>query len=104
MEPVARTLNVALVPIEVQAHEQLDGAVATAAKENVHGVVVLGQPMMFALRARLAKLALDHFIPAIIVWYEAVDAGVLMSYGDRAVDQWSRVLVCSPFRLLTLGT
>jgi putative tryptophan/tyrosine transport system substrate-binding protein len=91
MEPVARTLNVALVLIEVQAHEQLDGAVATAAKEKVHGVVVLGQPMMFALRARLAKLALDHFIPAIIVWYEAVDAGVLMSYGDRAVDQWRRV-------------
>jgi len=28
MEPVARALNGALVPIEVQTHEQLDGAVA----------------------------------------------------------------------------
>src|SRR5262245_39703759 len=34
MEPVARTLNVALVPIEVQTHEQLDGAVATAAQRK----------------------------------------------------------------------
>jgi putative tryptophan/tyrosine transport system substrate-binding protein len=91
IEPVARTLNVTLVPIEVQTPEQLDGAIAAAAKEKIQGLVVLGQPMMFVLRARLAKLALDQLIPTIIIWNEAVDAGVLMSYGPRDVEQWRRV-------------
>ena len=60
IEWVARSLNIALKPFEVRAPEELDGAFATVAREKLHALIVLGQPMMFALRGRVAKLALEH--------------------------------------------
>jgi putative ABC transport system substrate-binding protein len=47
--------------------------------------------MMFLLRGRVANLALKHQMPAIIVWSEAVQAGVLMSYGSRRIDEMRRL-------------
>jgi putative tryptophan/tyrosine transport system substrate-binding protein len=91
IEPVAESLNVALKPFEVRAPEELDGAFATAAREKLDALIVLGQPMMFALRERIAKLALQHQLPAIIVWSEAVEAGVLMSYGPNSIDEVRRL-------------
>ena len=37
------------------------------------------------------KLALEHRLPAIIIWSEAVEAGVLMSYGPRSIDELRRL-------------
>lgn len=47
--------------------------------------------MMFVFRNQVAKLALTHRIPSIIVWHEAVEAGVLMSYGARNIETMQRV-------------
>jgi putative ABC transport system substrate-binding protein len=91
IEPVAQSLNVALKPFEVRAPEELDGAFATVAREKLDALLVLGQPMMFVLRGRIAKLALQHQLPAIIVWSEAVEAGVLMSYGPNRIDEIRRL-------------
>ena len=91
IEPVATRLNVTLVPVEVQAPEQLDGAFATAANQKLHGLMILGQPLMYVFRNQVAKLALAQRMPAITIWSEAVEAGVLMSYGDRNIDHWQRV-------------
>ena len=91
IESVALSLNVALKPFEVRAPEELDGAFATVAREKLDALIVLGQPMMFVHRARVATLALEHQMPAIIVWGEAVEAGVLMSYGARSIDELRRL-------------
>jgi|RhiMethySRZTD1v2_1073278.scaffolds.fasta_scaffold261499_2 ABC-type uncharacterized transport system substrate-binding protein len=91
VELVARPLKITLLPVEVRVPEQLDDAFTTVAREKLDAIMILGQPMMFVLRVRLAKLALDHRMPTIIVWNEAVDAGLLMSYGDRADDTAARV-------------
>jgi len=91
IEPVATKFNVTLVPIEIQAPEQLDDAFATAANRKLDGLMILGQPMMFVFRNQVAKLALAHRIPAIIYWSEAVEAGVFMSYGVRTIDSVQRV-------------
>ena len=91
VEAAAHRLTVSLVPVDIQAPDQLDRAFVTAAKEKLEGVVILGHPMMFVFRERVARLALDHRMPAIIVFHEAVDVGLLMSYGDRRVEQMLRV-------------
>jgi putative ABC transport system substrate-binding protein len=91
IDPVATKINVTLVPIEIQAPEQLDDVFATAANRKLDGLMILGQPMMFVFRNQVAKLALAHRIPAIILWSEAVEAGVFMSYGDRTIDYMRRV-------------
>jgi putative tryptophan/tyrosine transport system substrate-binding protein len=84
-------LNVALKPFEVRALEELDKAFATVAREKVDALIVLGQPLMFVHRERVAKLALEHRMPAIAIWGEAVEAGVLMSYGPRSIDELRRL-------------
>jgi ABC-type uncharacterized transport system substrate-binding protein len=84
-------LNVALKPFEVRALEELDKAFATVAREKVDALIVLGQPLMFVHRERVAKLALEHRTPAIAIWGEAVEAGVLMSYGPRSIDELRRL-------------
>jgi putative tryptophan/tyrosine transport system substrate-binding protein len=91
IEPVARSLNVALKSFEVRAPEELDGAFATVAREKFDALIILAQPMMSGLRGRVAKLALEHQMPAIANWSEAVEAGVLMSYGSRAIDELRRL-------------
>ena len=90
IEAAANKLTVSLVPVEIQAPDQLDRAFVTAGKEKLEGLVILGHPMMFVFRERVARLALDHRMPAIIVFHEAVDAGLLMSYGDRRIEQLLR--------------
>jgi putative ABC transport system substrate-binding protein len=72
VELVARPLNITLLPVEVRVPEQLDDAFTTGAREKLDAIMILGQPMMFVLRVRAAKLALDHRMPTIIVWHEAV--------------------------------
>ena len=91
IEPVARSLRITLKPFEVRTPEELVGAFATFTHDRIEALLVLGQPLMFGLRARVAQLALDHRTPAIAIWHEAVEAGLLMSYGDRNVDHYRRV-------------
>jgi putative ABC transport system substrate-binding protein len=91
VESVATRLSVTLVPVEIQASEQLEGAFSAAAKQKLDGLLILGQPMMYVSRSHVAKLALAHRVPVILIWNEAVEAGVLMSYGDRNIDHIQRV-------------
>lgn len=52
--------------------------------EHVDGVVVLGDPMFFFERDRIATLAIAARLPTVFALREHVEAGGLMSYG---VDQ-----------------
>jgi ABC-type uncharacterized transport system substrate-binding protein len=72
----------ALTYVEVRTPEDVDGAFAALARENLRAVLVLGQSMLFALRARLAKLALDQRVATMVPWRAAVEAGTLISYLD----------------------
>jgi len=45
---------------------------------------------MFTHRQRAAKLAIEHKVPTAFYWREAVEAGALMSYGDRLIDAMRR--------------
>ena len=80
VETTGRRLGLALRYVEVRTPEDVDGAFAALARENLRAVLVLGQSMLFALRARLAKLALDQRVATMIPWREAVEAGALISY------------------------
>ena len=80
VETTGRHLGLALTYIEVRTPEDVDGAFAAVARENLRAVVVLGQPLLFALRARLAKLALDQRVAIMVPWRAAVEEGALISY------------------------
>ena len=80
VETTGRRLGLALTYIEVRTPEDVDGAFAAIARENLRAVLVLGSPMWFALRARLVKLALDQRVAIMVPWRAAVEEGALISY------------------------
>lgn len=91
VEPAARRLGVTLTPVEVLIPEDLDGAFATLMRDKVDALLILGQPLLFGARDKIARLALEHRLPAIVGFVELVQAGVLMSYGSRVFDDLRRL-------------
>ena len=80
-----------LAPVELRAPDELEGVFAAMAHERPDAMLVLGQPFMFGQGARLAALALAQQLPAIIPFKEVADAGLLMSYGSRVIDDVRRL-------------
>lgn len=90
-ESAARSLRVTLRPVELRSPEGLDDAFARVARDKPDALLILGQPFLFAHRARLARFAIDQRLPAIIGFEEVAETGVLMSYGSRIIDDVRRL-------------
>jgi len=91
VEPVARKLGVTLRPIELRSPADIDTAFATLAREPVDALLIFGQGFLFEHGARVAKLAIEQRLPAIISFQEVARYGVLMSYGSNILDDARRV-------------
>jgi len=91
IEAAARRIGVSLSPVEIRAPDELDTAFAAIARERPDALLILGQPFMFPHRARLAALALEQRLPAIISFKEVAEAGLLMSYGALLLDDLRRL-------------
>jgi putative ABC transport system substrate-binding protein len=77
----ARAIN--LVSVEAMLPADLDAAFQSMARQHVDCVIVLGEPMFFAERRRIAVLAIEARLPTMFVAREHVEAGGLMSYGGN---------------------
>jgi putative ABC transport system substrate-binding protein len=85
--PVAtKQLGVAVVPIEAKAASELDAALEQAVRSGVDALMVLGDPVIYVNRARIAELAAKQRLPALYFFSENVEAGGLMSYGTSLHD------------------
>ena len=87
VEPAARSLGVTLISVQVGAPEDFDAAFATVARERIDALLIVGEPMIGAQRERIAQLALDHRIPAVSPFELATEAGLLLSYSSRLIDE-----------------
>jgi len=90
-ESASRGLKVTLRPVELRSPEEIDGAFATIARDKVDALLILGQPYLFGQGARVAKLAMQQRLPAMIPFEEVARDGLLMSYGSRIIDQFRRL-------------
>ena len=86
----ARSMGLELRLLEVRGAEEFDGAFAAMGKEGARALLVMGHPVFFRHRARLADLALKHRLPSMSTQEQWVDAGGLMSYGPNFVDIYRR--------------
>ena len=86
----ARSLALELQLLEVHEPAQFDGAFAAMAKERAGALLVMGHPLFFQHRARLADLATKHRLPSMSTQEQWVDAGGLMSYGVNLPDMFRR--------------
>jgi putative ABC transport system substrate-binding protein len=77
----AERLGVTLIPLEVTAVSELDAAFERATRSGADAILVLGDPLIYVHRVRVAELAAKQRLPAVYFFSENVDAGGLMSYG-----------------------
>lgn len=90
-EGAARSLNLQLEPLAVRRPEDLSDAFATAKKQGVGAVMVLGTPILFSHQRRIAELATPARLPTISPWRQLPEAGGLLSYGANLREMFRRV-------------
>jgi putative tryptophan/tyrosine transport system substrate-binding protein len=83
---VAERLRLTLLTVEARAADALEGAFETAVRSRAGAIFVLGDPLNFVHRARIAELAAKHRLPAMYLFRESVEAGGLMAYGPSFHD------------------
>jgi putative ABC transport system substrate-binding protein len=88
---VAHRMNVTLTSIELRSPDGLGSAFATVAQVKPDALLIWGQPFLFMQAPGLARLAIEHRLPAIIPFEEVAQAGILMSYGARLLDDARRL-------------
>ena len=82
----AERLGLTLIPLEVSAASELDAAFERAARSGANAILVLGDPLIYVHRVRVAELAAGQRLPAVYFFSENVDAGGLISYGPSLHD------------------
>lgn len=87
---VAVLFRVQLQYLEIQKDQDLEAAFKAATKESADAVLVLGNPIASARRARIAAAAAKSKLPGIYPWPEFVNDGGLMSYGANMTDLFRR--------------
>jgi putative ABC transport system substrate-binding protein len=86
----ARTLRVQLQAVGARTAAELEGAFAAMARARAQAVLVLGSPIFFTARQRVAELAITHRLPTMLDASDYVEAGGLMSYSPNYDDLYRR--------------
>jgi putative ABC transport system substrate-binding protein len=99
METAAAAMAIKLIPVETRTPEDLDPVFPALARERVHVVIALRDPLFFTRRRTLTAAALASLLPTIYAFREPVDDGGLISYGidishnfRRAADYVVKIL------------
>jgi len=83
-------LGVEIQPVEVHRPEDLDGAFLRMKRTGAEGLFVLVSPFNHRHLRRIAELAGQQRLPAIMEFREFVEAGGLMAYGPSLTDTYRR--------------
>ena len=89
-EAAARTLGVALQPLEVRGPEDFEAAFAAATRGNAQALIAFDDALTVAHRPRIVALAASSRLPAMYGFREFPDEGGLMSYGASFVVLFRR--------------
>jgi|SRR5215467_5059829 len=83
IKTAARSLALQLLPVGALRPGDFDAAFATMARERVGALFVVTDPTYIAHRSRLVDLATRNRLPSMFTQRADVEAGGLMSYGDK---------------------
>jgi putative ABC transport system substrate-binding protein len=89
-EMAARPSGVTLESIPIRSVEDIMDSIELAAREQVHGLVILTSPLIFNERSRIADLALKTRLPTISLFNSFPKVGGLMAYGPNLASMFKR--------------
>jgi len=89
-ETAARPSGVTLESFPIRNVEDIKDAIERAARERVHGLVVLTSPLIFNQRSQIADLALKTRLPTISLFNSFPKVGGLIAYGPSLALMFKR--------------
>jgi putative ABC transport system substrate-binding protein len=92
-QAAAHAIGVRLHVVRLRSLAELDEAFSTLARERPGILVVVGGPLLFGERHRLAELAMRHRLPTMHSSREYVEAGGLSAYGTNVAALYRRAAV-----------
>ena len=90
LEAPAKTLGVTLQPLEARSADDLERVFRMAVSGRAGAVLVFGDPVLTAHRARMANLAAKNRLPAIYELSGFAEAGGLINYGPNLHELFRR--------------
>jgi putative ABC transport system substrate-binding protein len=87
---ISAKLGITFRIIEARAAADLEGAFATALREQLHAIQVALAPLYLAYRSQITAIASKSRIPAIFGERQFALAGGLISYGPSLADVYRR--------------
>jgi putative ABC transport system substrate-binding protein len=83
VELAARALGIQLAIVNARDVAELNAALRAIHQTSAHGLLVSGDLFLLAQRAKIAQTVRMAGLPALFMYKEYHDAGVLMSYGPN---------------------
>jgi putative ABC transport system substrate-binding protein len=90
IETAARLIQVKVIPATVSNAVEIEGTIASIARVQGAGLIVVPDVTMLANRFLIMSLSVGHRVPVIYPWASAPDAGGLIAYGVDYVDLYRR--------------
>ena len=90
IQAVAQSLGLELKPIELNAPEQIERAIATFARSPKGGLIIIVSAAALHHRELIISLAARHRLPAVYAYRIFVTDGGLISYGADIAGQYRR--------------
>ena len=87
-QAAARDLGVQLHVLQASSDRDFDSVFATVAQLRAGALVIGADPFFTSRSQQLAKLTVEHAVPAIYEFREFAAAGGLISYGTSIVDAY----------------
>jgi putative ABC transport system substrate-binding protein len=92
-QAAAQAIGVRLHVVRLRSLAELDEVFSTIARERPGVLIVVGSPLLFGERRRLAELAMRHRLPTMHSSREYVEAGGLSAYGTNLAALFRRAAV-----------
>jgi len=89
-ETAARPSGVTLESFPIRSVEDIKDTIDRAAREQLHGLVVLTSPLIFNQRSQIADLALKSRLPTISIFSSFPKVGGLMAYGPSLASMFKQ--------------
>jgi putative tryptophan/tyrosine transport system substrate-binding protein len=89
-QAAARAAGVTLHSLPIHRPEDFNDAFDRAARERIHGVVVLSSPLILEQRLQIAEWAMRARLPTISLFTLFPRSGGLMAYGPNLPDMYKR--------------
>jgi putative ABC transport system substrate-binding protein len=89
----AQAQKLTLLPLEMRAPSDLEGAFEQAARERADSLYVLSDRLSFVHRAQIAEMAMQRRLPSLTTTRTGVEVGSLVSYGPKLRDLYRRAAI-----------